>query len=282
MVTPMNEDYFIQRPHMNFFNKIYFSDFMKRYNPLHEWRSYHPYYRVRAANWYGRPPHTSWVDGSIDYTYNKYNQSSIGHSLQHENRKNKPFRNRTNGGDKIPSYANKPSVPTYVYQYYPKGCAKEIHKYKKCVKDHNDVALCVDQKINIMEVCPKWVLESLRERKRVLMRATLIDNETYRRAMRVSDYNQNRSLRDLKEDIKGPRNIRSDSYLYDDRYSPVIYPSPDQNTNINMGENIPYTDVLGGNKIDLINKSRTYYYYNSFESLKNAAEAGTEEKLKKQ
>jgi hypothetical protein len=49
-----------------------------------------------------------------------------------------------------------------------------------------------------------------------------------------------------------------------------------------MGDSIPYSDVLGGNKIDMINKSRSFYYYNSYESLKSAAEAGTEETSKKQ
>ncbi len=272
MVTPLNEDYFIQRPHFNFFNKIYYSNFMKRYNPLHEWRSYHPYYHVRAANWYGTPPHSTWVDGSIDYTYNKYNTASIGHAHLHENRKNKPYRNRNNGGDKVPNFATRPIGPAYVKQYLPKGCAREIHKYKKCVKDTHDVAKCVDQKINIMEVCPKFVLESLRERKRVLMRATLIDNETYRRAMNVSNYNQKRSLKSLNEDITGPRNVRSDSYLADDRYNPTVYPSADQNTNVNLGDNVVYNDVLGGNKIELIEKNRALYSKNSFEYLKNAAE----------
>jgi hypothetical protein len=257
---------------MNFFNRIYYSDFMKRYNPLQEWRSYHPFYHTRAANWYGVPPHATWVDGSLDYTYNKYNQHSIGHFHLHENRKNKPFRNRK-GGDRIPEWAPRPIGPTYVFQYMPKGCSREINKYKKCVNDRKDVAKCVDQKINIMEVCPKWVLEALREKKRVLMRATLIDNETYRRAMRVSDYNRNRTLRDIKEDVRGRRNIRSDSYLYDDRYNPTVYPSPDQHTNVNLGQELPYNDVLGGNKIELINRNRAHFSKNSYENLKNMSES---------
>jgi hypothetical protein len=272
MVIPTNEDYFIQRPHHNFFNKIYFSNFMKRYNPLQEWRSPHPYYHVRLANWFGTPPHSTWVDGSIDYTYNKYNQGTIGHFHLHENRKNKPFRNRKNGGDKIPDYATRPIGPTYVKQYLPKGCAKEIHKYKKCVGETKDTAKCVDQKLNIMEVCPKFVLEALRERKRVLMRATLIDNETYRRAMKVSDYNKHRSLANISEDNHGPRKIRSDGYLSDDRYNPTVYPSADHNTNVNLGDGVTYNDVLGGNKIDQINQARTLYSKNSYEYLKNMSE----------
>jgi hypothetical protein len=226
---------------------------------------------VKAANWFGSAPHATWVDGSIDYTYDKYNQHSIGHAHLHENRKNKPFRNRK-GGDKVPEWANKPIGPTYVHQYLPKGCAKEINKYKRCVSDKKDAVACIDQKISIVEVCPKWVLESLREKKRVLLRATLIDNETYRRAMRVSDYNKGRSLRAIKEETRGARNIRGDSYLFDDRYNPTSYPSADQNTNVNIGKELAYNDVLGGNIIEKIEENRKMYSKNSYEYLKNMSE----------
>jgi hypothetical protein len=272
MVTPMNDDYFYQRPHFNFFNRIYFSDFMKRYNPIHEWRSYHPYYHTRLANWYGTPPHSTWVDGSIDYTYNKYNQNTIGHFHMHENRKNKPNKKRS-GGDKIPTFSQRPSYPTYVHDYYPKGCGKEVNRYKKCVTDKKDPAKCFDEKINIMEVCPKWVLEQLRERKRVLMRATIIDNETYRRAMNVSDYNKSRSLRDIKEDVRGQPLVKGDGYLYDDRYNPTKYPSPDHNTNVNLGDNIVYNDVLGGNNTERINERRNHFSKNTYDNLKHIHES---------
>ncbi len=94
-----SHDYFYQRPHQNFLNKVFYSEFMKRNNPLHDWRSYHPLYHVRLANWKGDAPHASWVDGIIDYTYNKYNVGSIGHFHMHENRKNKPFKSFT-GADR--------------------------------------------------------------------------------------------------------------------------------------------------------------------------------------
>lgn len=49
-----------------------------------------------------------------------------------------------------------------------------------------------------MEVCPDHVLEALREKKKWMLRAEVIDNDTYRRAMEVSDYNKGRSVSDLK------------------------------------------------------------------------------------
>lgn len=49
-----------------------------------------------------------------------------------------------------------------------------------------------------MEVCPDHILEGLREKKKWMLRAEVIDNETYRRAMEVSDFNRGRSVSDLK------------------------------------------------------------------------------------
>ena len=65
-----------------------------------------------------------------------------------------------------------------------------------------------------MEVCPDHVLEGLRERRKWYLRAEAIDNETYKRAMSVGDYNQGRSISDL--DVKDwsfghPRNLRSEN-----------------------------------------------------------------------
>jgi hypothetical protein len=49
-----------------------------------------------------------------------------------------------------------------------------------------------------MEVCPDHILEGLREKKKWMLRAEVIDNETYRRAMEVSDFNRGRSVSELK------------------------------------------------------------------------------------
>merc|ERR1719272_2802072 len=49
-----------------------------------------------------------------------------------------------------------------------------------------------------MEVCPEHVLEGPREKKKWFLRAESIDNETYKRAMEVSDYNRGKSVSDLE------------------------------------------------------------------------------------
>jgi hypothetical protein len=58
----------------------------------------------------------------------------------------------------------------------------------------NSQEACFNDKISIMEVCPDHVLEGLREKKKWYLRAEMIDNDTYKRAMTVSDYNRGNEL----------------------------------------------------------------------------------------
>ena len=81
----------------------------------------------------------------------------------------------------------------------PRGCLREIRKFQSCqASNGKGTEVCKPQKLSIMEVCPDHVLEALREKKKWYARAETIDNETYRRAMQVSDYNRGRSVSDLK------------------------------------------------------------------------------------
>lgn len=99
-----------------------------------------------------------------------------------------------------------------------------------------------------MEVCPDHVLEGLREKKKWYLRAEVIDNETYKRAMSVGSYNKGRSVSDLKlktwEYGKGGR-LRSDSLWQDDRYNPTKYSHPHRYDNVNFPEQ-EYKDIFGG------------------------------------
>ena len=80
--------------------------------------------------------------------------------------------------------------------YIPKGCYREIRKYQLCAQNKSSEA-CLNDKLSIMEVCPDHVLEGLREKKKWYLRAEVIDNETYKRAMSVGAYNRGRSVSDL-------------------------------------------------------------------------------------
>jgi len=112
-----------------------------------------------------------------------------------------------------------------------------------------------------MEVCPEHVLENLKEKKKWYLRAEVIDNETYRRAMTVGDYNKGKSVSDLKlktwEYGKGG-NLRSDSLWQDDRYNPTKYPHPHRYDNVNFPEQ-EYRDIFGGTIGQAEKKDFEYY-----------------------
>jgi hypothetical protein len=129
----------------------------------------------------------------------------------------------------------------------PRGCYREIRKYQACAAKSGADA-CNNEKISIMEVCPDHVLEGLREKRKWFLRAEAIDNQTYKRAMTVGDYNKGRSVSDI--DMKDwsfgtAKNLRSDSTWQDDRYDIRKYPHPHRYDNVNFPEQ-EYKDVFGG------------------------------------
>lgn len=109
-----------------------------------------------------------------------------------------------------------------------------------------------------MEVCPNFVLEALKEKKKWFLRAQVIDNATYRRAMSVSSYNKGRSVADLvpKTWASGTRaNLRPDSYWSDDRYNPELYRHPSRKDSVNFPD-MEYKDLFGGTWGDQAKKEK--------------------------
>ena len=81
-----------------------------------------------------------------------------------------------------------------------------------------------------------------------MLRAEVIDNETYRRAMSVSDFNRGRSVSDLKLktwEYGCGGNLRSDSLYQDDRYDPTKFSHPHRYDNVNFPEQ-EFKDFFGG------------------------------------
>lgn len=114
-----------------------------------------------------------------------------------------------------------------------------------------------------MEVCPDHVLEALREKRKWFLRAQAIDNETYKRAMTVGDYNKGKSVTDLTIrdwSYGSPKNMRSDSTWEDDRYDPTKFPHPHRYDNVNFKEQ-EYTDVFGGTKGQAATEELDKYKY---------------------
>lgn len=109
---------------------------------------------------------------------------------------------------------------------YPRGCIREMRKFKSCVAEKGAESSCQTEKDDIVAICPNWVLDSMREKKKWTQRAEAIDNEVYRRAMEVSDYNKGRTVSDLtiKNWSYGTRkNLRPETLWADDRYDPKYW-----------------------------------------------------------
>ena len=124
---------------------------------------------------------------------------------------------------------------------------KEIKRFRNCSSEKGAEA-CFREKLNIMEICPEHVLSGLREKKKWYLRAAAIDNQTYKRAMTVSDYNKGRSVSDLKLKSWGygsAQNMRTDSYWQDDRYDPKKYRHYHRKDSVNFPD-MEYKDIFGG------------------------------------
>merc|ERR1711957_100990 len=157
----------------------------------------------------------------------------MGHDDWCPDRKGKTLGHK-NGGFCSPTMKNSKYM-TLRPNKIPRGCYKEIRNYQKCV-DATSKDACFADKISIMEVCPEHVLEALREKKKWYLRAEMIDNDTYKRAMKVSDFNVERSVTDLKLktwDYGKAANLSSYSLWQDDN---VNFPAQE------------YNDFFGGTK----------------------------------
>ncbi len=114
-------------------------------------------------------------------------------------------------------------------------------------------------------MCPEHVLEGLREKKKWYLRAEVIDNQTYKRAMSVSDFNKGRSVSELKLktwDYGKGGNLRSDSVWEDDRYNPTKYSHPHRYDNVNFPDQ-EYRDIFGGTIGTGEAKEKAYYQLNA-------------------
>lgn len=197
-------EYFYQKWHYNLGNKFVHSDAYKKLNPLRQNYDYIPGEYTQMPFFLGHVPQLSWVYGNLDYSFNKYHRHYQAHDDWLPDRKNKTLGHKN--GSMINPNMKQSKFMTLQPQFIPKGCYREIRKY------HAEKT--IEAKISIMEVCPDHVLEGLREKRKWYLRAQTIDNQTYKRAMTVSDYNKGRSVADLevKDWSYGhPKNLRSDS-----------------------------------------------------------------------
>jgi hypothetical protein len=205
-------EYYWQKGHYNLGNKLVHSGLYKKLlNPIRQRYDYKPNEYSQMPFFLGYIPQLSWVYGNLDYSFNKYHRHYQAHDDWYPDRKGKTLGHK-NGGQCQPNLLQSKYM-TLLPNFIPRGCYREIRKYQICAAK-NGKESCLNDKLSIMEVCPDHVLEGLREKKKWNLRAEVIDNQTYKRAMQISDYNKGRSVSDLELKTWAygkAENLRSDS-----------------------------------------------------------------------
>ena len=238
-------EYYTQKTHYNWGNAVIHSDIYKKMNPIRARYDYQPNEYMQMPFYLGSVPQLNWLYGNLDYSFNKHHKHYQAHDDWMPDRKARTLGTRQ-GGFCQPNMKNSKYM-TLLPNMIPRGCYREIRKFQACQSANGKgTEVCQNQKLSIMEVCPDHILEGLREKKKWFARAETIDNETYRRAMQVSDYNRGRSVSDLKiKDWSHGYTLRSDSLYQDDRYDPTKFAHPHRNDNVNFPEQ-EYKDIFGG------------------------------------
>lgn len=251
-------EYFWQKGHYNLGNKVIHSDLYKALNPLRQRYDYKPNDYSQMPFFLGHIPQFSWVYGNLDYSFHKYHRHYQAHDDWYPDRKGKTLGHKNGGFCENTMKFSK--YMTLIPSFIPRGCYKEIRKFQLCAAKR-DAETCLNEKLSVMEVCPDHVLEGLQEKKKWYLRAEVIDNQTYKRAMTVSDYNKGRSVTDLKlktwEHGKGGQ-LRSDTVWQDDRYNPVKYSHPHRYDNVNFPDQ-EYKDIFGGTMGTADQKEQEYF-----------------------
>lgn len=240
-------EYYWQKPHYNWGNAVVHSDLYKKINPIRARYDYCANDYTQMPFYLGVVPQFWWLYGNLDYSLNKYHKHYQAHDDWMPDRKNKTL-GAKQGGMNQPNMKNSKYM-TLIPNFMPRGCYREVRKYQECAATvGKEFEKCVQQKVAIMEVCPAHVLEALREKKKHMLRAEVIDNETYRRAMQVSDFNRGKSVSDLQLktwEYGTMQNLRSDTLYQDDRYDPTKFSHPHRYDNVNFPEQ-EYKDFFGG------------------------------------
>lgn len=210
--SSVQPEYMWQKTHYNWGNYVIHSDIYKKMNPIRARYDYTPNDYSQMPFYLGSIPQLNWLYGNLDYSFNKYHKHYQAHDDWVADRKGRTLGTKQ-GGFCNPNMKNSKFM-TLIPSMIPKGCHREIRKFQACQSANGkDTAPCQAQKLSIMEVCPDHVLENLREKKKWYARAEVIDNETYRRAMQVSDFNRNRSVSDLTlKSWDYGNTLRSDSF----------------------------------------------------------------------
>jgi hypothetical protein len=247
MVDPFPQipPYYYQGPIANFLNSIFHSKPYMKLNILRKKNEYDPEDMQMLPQLGGLTPIISFKYGSLDYTRFKKHMLPFKDEADWNpvNDKATPPGSITHGH--LNEREDHPLIGYPIYFQFPilRGCAKEIDKFTKCAKSGESTDNCYSQRINVLEVCPHFELQKLKEFRKFMLRAEAIDNMTYRRAMEVSEYNKGRTVSDIK--YHNADMLKPDTYYSDDRYqaSKITHPHRDDVYNFPEHE---YNDMYNG------------------------------------
>ena len=132
--TNYSPEYYWQKPHLDFANRIIHHPLYKKLNPLHN----HYYYRPEQARaeplYFGVPPGATWLYGNLDYTMNKHHRLYQAHDDWYPDRKNKSLGYKN--GALSDKRGNHSTMMRFEKIDYPRGCVREVRKFQDCAKEH--------------------------------------------------------------------------------------------------------------------------------------------------
>jgi hypothetical protein len=105
----------------------------------------------------------------------------------------------------------------------PRGCIRTIQNYKRCQMVNGD-AKCKPETQDVVDICPNWALDGIKERTRWTAKVSAIQNNQYFNAMKESEYNKGRTVAEVSDKtwIDGTRlHLRPDTMWADERYGKI-------------------------------------------------------------
>jgi hypothetical protein len=133
----------------------------------------------------------------------------------------------------------------------PYICEVRRKDLKVCKMFNGEKGNCTKQENDFLEQCPNFALRTYRGNKMFNEKAKIIQREEYKSAMKVSDYNKGRSMRDVSKnssyDMGMASNLRPDSMWADDRYINVTQEDVNKARAKLLEKNGPfdYTNIKG-------------------------------------
>jgi len=88
----------------------------------------------------------------------------------------------------------------------------------------NDSKKCVSEADDIVDICPNWALDAMKEKTRFSAKVNAINTHKFNAAMATSPYNEGRTIANVsnKNWVHGTRHyLRPDTMWADDRYAKI-------------------------------------------------------------